>query len=194
MGNCLHHEMLPVGGCHLPIPQVQQVVPKSHLVVILSRLAYDLIQNDGLVEGLVGYSTLVGQLVSGVRGVQGEVHYWRELTEVAKENRISSEDSVCLMWEDLSQSSVDLPKHLPPNHRHFVDDQVLGARKSILQLLQTIILYTGLSQEGQGVNGECSLQRCRLQLRSVRLPELCPAGAVVSSESGMTCLFLLSPR
>ena len=84
-GRSAGHEMVPVGEGDLGISQPQQDISELHLLRVLASLPHDLVQDNCLVEGLVGCSPLVRELRARVGGVEGQVHDWRKLAEISEE-------------------------------------------------------------------------------------------------------------
>ena len=83
-GGSAGHEVVPVGHCDRGIPQSEKDVLELDLLRILPCLAHDLVQDDSLLEGLVGSSALVRELSARVSGVERNVHDWRKPTIIPK--------------------------------------------------------------------------------------------------------------
>ena len=84
-GGSANHEMIPVGHCDLGISQSEQDVSELNLLWVLTSLTHDLVQDNSLLECLVGCSPLVGELTAGVSSVERKVHDWRKLAKVSEE-------------------------------------------------------------------------------------------------------------
>ena len=133
---CLLHEMFPVIFSHSTISEVEQNISKQHLVRIFSTLTHDLIQNDSMVKALVGGTAKVRQSRAWHSGVEGQIHYRRELTKVSKQQaRAASEYHIGLMRKHLSQTLVNLAKHLSSNHGHLINDEVLHVGQGLLHFV-----------------------------------------------------------
>ena len=96
------------------------------------------------------------------------------------------------MWEDLAQSSVNLAKHLPSHHRHFVNDEVLHIFQKLLKALSLQIFELPLDRQAQQgveckamhIECSCTSRSCDIQsvsqekfqaIDQVRLPGSCCA-------------------
>ena len=105
-GGSAGHEVVPVCYCNLGISQPKWDVTELHLLWVLTSLAHDLVQDNSLLEHLVGCSHLVGEFSTGINGVQGKVHNWRKL--VKEKTRASSKYLLCMVRGDLAQTFVRL--------------------------------------------------------------------------------------
>ena len=116
-GGSAGHEVVPVDQCDLSIPQLEEDVLELDLFWVTARLTHDLIQNNSLVECLVGSSSLVRELRARVSGVERKIHDWRKLAKISKEKAgATSKHFLGVVREGLEKTSVDLAKGLPPYH------------------------------------------------------------------------------
>ena len=122
-GGSAGYEVLPVSHSDLCIPQPEKNVTEVHLLQVLTSLAHDLVQDNRILECLVGCSPLVGELSTVISSVEGKVHDWRKLSK--QKAGTSSEHFQCMVEEGLVKMSVHLAQGLPPHHRHLFHDQIL---------------------------------------------------------------------
>ena len=116
-GGSAGHEVLPVRHSELGIPQLKKNVTEVHLLRDLASLPHDLVQDNSMLECLVGCSSLVGEVSTGISGVEGKVHDWRKLSKISEEKAgTSSEHFLCMVGEGLVKMSVHLAQCLPPHH------------------------------------------------------------------------------
>ena len=75
------HQVVPVSHCDLGISQPEQDASELYLLWVLTSLTHDLVEDDSLLDGLVGCSPLVRELTAVIGSIEGTVHHWRKLAE-----------------------------------------------------------------------------------------------------------------
>ena len=116
-GGNVGHEVFPVSHSDLGIPQPEKNVAELHLLQVLTSLPHDMVQDNSVLECLVGCSSLVGEVSTAISSVEGKVHDWRKLLKISDEKAgTSSKHFLCMMREGLAKTSVHLAQCLPPHH------------------------------------------------------------------------------
>ena len=102
-GGSVGHKVLPVGHSDLSISQLKTKAPEVHLLQVLASLLHDLVQDNSVLECLVGCSPLVGEVSTGISSVERKVHDWRKLAIISEEKAgtsskhfLSMEGGVCI--------------------------------------------------------------------------------------------------
>ena len=141
LGGCPVDEMVPVCFSDLSIPETEQNIAEQDLAGILTCLAHDLIQNNGMIKELICCAALVRERCARHYGVERQIHHWRQLAKISKKQAgAPSKQLISSVWKQLSQPAVDLSKEFPSHHGHLVDDEVLDRCQCLLHSLELVSL------------------------------------------------------